>query len=163
MKISKARMVELTKRSGNTYYFDENTIEFWNSILETRWSDDNQMFIESVDNFDRTKRMYMVKMIALDGNIITFSTPDKDPEHFPDITTAYIFRAAIRTLIPDDFENIQHCDYHIDPVTHKQTYKLINTNNETYMLDISSITTEQLQDKHEGSLRQILMLHPELM
>lgn len=55
---------ELKERAS--YYFTNNNDSYWGSKIESP-PDEHNMFIESIDNFQKTQRIYLVKFI----NIIT--------------------------------------------------------------------------------------------
>ena len=42
------------------YFFDSDTMEFWNTTIETELFD-NLCFVTSEDNFDRSKILYSVR------------------------------------------------------------------------------------------------------
>ena len=48
------------KSLSQDYYFSKDTIRFWNSVVLTS-PDQYGLFIEAVDNWNRTKRIFSVK------------------------------------------------------------------------------------------------------
>ena len=51
-------VIRLNKKAG-FYFFDKDTIKFWNSNVESKLI--NNLFVTSEDNFDRTKKLYTVR------------------------------------------------------------------------------------------------------
>lgn len=50
-------------------WFDDDTMEFWNSKILTDLIDD-EYFITSEDNFDRTKILYSIRRYDWDSHIV---------------------------------------------------------------------------------------------
>lgn len=129
--------LERIKQLAPPNYFDEGTVEFWGSkILDT--DNEHQLFIESIDDFYRTKKLYMVKCISLAGDMITIEpkTITDDAMHFPSEQTARDFREKISRIIPETHKDIQYAEYTADDGVFQLTNKtgqviLLNTNNMT--------------------------------
>ena len=51
-------VIRLNKGAG-FYFFDKDTMRFWNSKVESKLI--SNMFVTSEDNFDRTKKLYTVR------------------------------------------------------------------------------------------------------
>ena len=51
-------VIRLNKRAG-FHFFDKDTMEFWNSNVESELI--NNLFVTSEDNFDHTKKLYTVR------------------------------------------------------------------------------------------------------
>lgn len=49
------------------HFFDDDTMEFWNSKIEFGMTDNN-LFITSEDNFDRTRTLYTVQEYDWEGH-----------------------------------------------------------------------------------------------
>ena len=67
-KMTIGKMKRIIKNKGVSHFFDEDTTEFWNSRIESTLTK-NGLFMESVDDFYRTKRLYVVNCFSLDGHI----------------------------------------------------------------------------------------------
>lgn len=59
MKNRTKEMIEDSKKYDK-YFFDEDTMNFWNSTIETDLTD-NDLFITSEDNFNRTEKLYSIR------------------------------------------------------------------------------------------------------
>lgn len=67
-KMTIGKMKRIIKNKGVSHFFDEDATEFWNSRIESTLTK-NGLFLESVDDFYRTKRLYVVNCFSLDGHI----------------------------------------------------------------------------------------------
>ena len=61
-------LINRCKEDGN-HFFDERTMEFWNSRVESELFGD--YFITSEDNFDRTRKMYSVRKFNRDYTCVS--------------------------------------------------------------------------------------------
>ena len=130
MQLTKQELIKLTER---IHYFDQETMEFWGSEILSE-PNEKQLFIEAIDDFYATKKLYMVKCVSLSGEIITVEPRSAEPEHFPTKEAASEFRDKITRLIP--FNDISHCDLTYDA----GVFKLTNAaNNETIYLDVNKM------------------------
>ena len=85
-------MVSLCSRRGS-HYFTPETIRFWGGKVHdsaNKWG----LFIESFDNFDRTRKLFAVKFIGPDGYITSVEPAEqgKTYEHFATYEDAKAFR-----------------------------------------------------------------------
>lgn len=60
-------------KTAEKHFFDKETIDFWGSKIETELIN-NEFFITSEDNFDRTEKLYSIRRYNWDThNIETVS------------------------------------------------------------------------------------------
>lgn len=90
-----------SKRAGN-HYFDDDIIEFWGSKVHdaaNKWG----LFIESIDDYSRTKKLFMVKFMSNDGYITTVEPAEqaKTYEHFSTYDEAKKFRHKLNIALND--------------------------------------------------------------
>lgn len=62
------RAIQDSKRYGN-YFFDPDTIRFWNSRVEAGMFPNNT-FVTSEDNFDRSKILYTARKYDWDNHSV---------------------------------------------------------------------------------------------
>lgn len=122
MKLSKAEMKRINEQHGYDY-FDKDNASFFGSYIHSS-CDEHQLFIESIDDFYKEERLYMVKAMGLDGNIITVEPENIEDTsmHFPTLEMAEKFREDFGRLMGDDFKDIQHCGFTYD----KGVFKFVN-------------------------------------
>ncbi|MBP3931286.1 MAG: hypothetical protein J6D47_17195 [Peptostreptococcaceae bacterium] len=84
----KYTITEMKKLNSSVgyHYFDKETMKFFNSKIEGTYN--NGLFIDSIDNFDGTKRIYKVKIFTENYNVCNL-------EDFPTLNCA---REYIKTL-----------------------------------------------------------------
>ena len=58
-KLKMKDVIEDCKAAEN-HFFDKETIDFWGSKIETELIN-NEFFITSEDNFDRTEKLYSIR------------------------------------------------------------------------------------------------------
>lgn len=82
-KMTIGKMKRIIKNKGVSHFFDEDATEFWNSRIESTLTK-NGLFLESIDDFYRTKRLYTVNCFSLDGHVhvLTFYNDDVSYETF---------------------------------------------------------------------------------
>ena len=82
-KMTIGKMKRRIKNKGVSHFFDEDATEFWNSRIESMLTK-NGLFLESIDDFYRTKRLYTVNCFSLDGHVhvLTFYNDDVSYETF---------------------------------------------------------------------------------
>lgn len=135
MKMNKAEMKRINEQHGYDYFSKENALFFGSSIHSP--CDEHQLFIESIDDYYKEERLYMVKVMGLDGSIITIE-PDNIEDtsmHFPTLEMAERFREDFGRLMGDDFRDIQHCDFTYD----KGIFKFVNKEGEEKTISANEI------------------------
>lgn len=65
MTIAEAKQNYRIATEGEGHFFDPETMQFWNSRVETQVYK-NLCFVTSEDNFDRTKKLYTVRQFSPD-------------------------------------------------------------------------------------------------
>ena len=84
------------------FFWEKSTIKFWGShthAAANRWG----LFIESHDNFDRTAKLYTVRVFLPGGNIETIEPAAiaETYEHFNSIYAAKAFREKLTRAFDD--------------------------------------------------------------
>ena len=84
-------MKAINKEKGY-HYFDRDSIKFWGSKVHTA-PNKYRLFIESHDNFDRTKKLYTVRFFNVCGSISTIEDAKtaETYEHFESLEKAKTF------------------------------------------------------------------------
>lgn len=96
---SLAEMKAICEQNGS-YYFESDTVKFWGSKVHdpaNRWG----LFVESTDNFSRTKKLYYVKFFAPSGEVETIEPAEigKTYKHFPTLAAARRFRDKLTAAL----------------------------------------------------------------
>lgn len=104
LKISAAEMKARCRQYGS-HYLDPDTISFWGSkTIDTPniWG----LFVESYDNFDRTKKLYAVKFFAPNARVTAIEPAEigETYEHFPTLATARRFRDRLTRALTEATE-----------------------------------------------------------
>lgn len=133
--MTKSEMIELTKRHGNNY-FNKETVEFWNSKIE-KTADDNGIFVESVDDFDRENRLYLVKAISMQGEIQTIE-PDGTMYSFNSSEEAKSFAKELSDMLGKGFGLSKEIK---ENLKNKGEYTFVNAKDEGLTINTSEIGT----------------------
>ena len=83
-------------RQHGSFYLDPDTVRFWGGkIYDTpnKWG----LFVESYDNFDRSRKLYAVKFFSPTASVLAIEPTEigKTYEHFPDLASARGFRKKL--------------------------------------------------------------------
>jgi hypothetical protein len=133
--MTEREMKDLTKRHGNSY-FDKKTVEFWNSKIE-KTADNNGIFVESVDDFDRENRLYLVKAISMQGEIQTIE-PDGTMYTFKSPEEAKSFAKELSDMLGKGFGLPKEVKENLKT---KGEYTFVNAKNEELTINTSEIGT----------------------
>ncbi len=133
--MTKREMIELTQRHGNSY-FDKKTVEFWNSKIE-KTADNNGIFVESVDDFDRENRLYLVKAITMQGEIQTIE-PDGTMYSFKSSEEAKSFAKELSDMLEKGFGLAKEIK---ENLKNKGEYTFVNAKDEELTISTSEIVT----------------------
>ena len=92
-------------RQYGSHYFDPETVSFWGAKIHdtpNRWG----LFVESYDNFDRTKKLYAVKFFAPNAQVTVIEPAEigKTYEHFPTLAAARKFRDKLTRALTEATE-----------------------------------------------------------
>lgn len=131
--MTEREMKDLTKRHGNSY-FDKKTVEFWNSKIE-KTADDNGIFVESVDDFDRENRLYLVKAITMQGEIQTIE-PDGTMYSFNSSEEAKSFAKELSDMLGKGFGLSKKIK---ENLKNKGEYTFVNAKDEELTINTSEI------------------------
>ena len=91
-------MKNITKAKGNLY-FTPDTVKFWNSKIHTTPNKYN-LFVESYDSFDRTYKLYAVRVFLPTYGTVETVEPEniaKTYEHFETLADAKAFMQRLIT------------------------------------------------------------------
>ena len=108
------------------HYFDEDSIRFWGSKIESAPNSEN-IFIESIDSFDRKHRIYKVAVVTSDRDIESLMEID-DETFWDSLHTAQKYRKDITAKIRDIKQRSQQSVTEI---------RLISCENNTAELSVS--------------------------
>lgn len=131
--MTEREMKALTQRHGNSY-FDKKTVEFWNSKIE-KTADDNGIFVESVDDFDRENRLYLVKAITMQGEIQTIE-PDGTMYSFNSPEQAKSFAKELSDMLGKGFGLPKEVKENLKS---KGEYTFVNAKDEELTINTSEI------------------------
>lgn len=131
--MTEREMKNLTQRHGNSY-FDKETVEFWNSKIE-KTADDNGIFVESVDDFDRENRLYLVKAITMQGEIQTIE-PDGTMYTFKSSEEAKSFAKELSDMLGKGFGLAKEIK---ENLKNKGEYTFVNAKDEELTINTSEI------------------------
>ena len=70
-------MKRILRKTGS-HYFDSDTIDFWGSQIESRLNK-NGLFMESIDDFYRERRLYKVCCFASEGHVYQIDFTPEEP------------------------------------------------------------------------------------
>ncbi len=133
--MTEREMKDLTKRHGNSY-FNKETVEFWNSKIE-KTADNNGIFVESVDDFDRENRLYLVKAITMQGEIQTIE-PDGTMYTFKSPEEAKSFAKELSDILGKGFGLPKEIK---ENLKNKGEYTFVNAKDEGLTINTSEIVT----------------------
>ena len=133
--MTEREMKDLTQRHGNSY-FDKKTVEFWNSKIE-KTADNNGIFVESVDDFDRENRLYLVKAITMQGEIQTIE-PDGTMYTFKSPEEAKFFAKELSDMLGKGFGLSKEIK---ENLKNKGEYTFVNAKDEGLTINTSEIGT----------------------
>lgn len=90
--LTRADMVNICEKSGS-HYLDKDSIKFFGAKIHD-YPNKYRLFIESINNFDSTKRLYMVRFFDYNGQVETIEPSDiaATYEHFSTLKEARAFR-----------------------------------------------------------------------
>lgn len=107
-------------------YFDKDSIRLWGSKIESAPNSEN-IFIESIDSFDRKHRIYKVAVVTADRDIESLMEID-DETFWDSLHTAQKYRKDITAKIRDIKQRSQQSVTEI---------RLISCENNTVELSVS--------------------------
>ena len=118
-KYTITEMKELNKSKGY-HFFDKNTMKVWGSVIHGTYV--NGLFIDSIDNFDRTKRVYKVRIFTENYNVC-------DLEDFTSLEMAKDYVKTLNKALKNNLGNREK------ETLENVTYVRCNKNNENEYLE----------------------------
>lgn len=100
-----SEMKAINKEKGY-YFFDKDSMKFWGSKIHTA-PNKYRFFIESHDNFDRTKKLYTVRFFNVCGSIeiVEDAKTAETYEHFESLEKARTFLKKLTKAL----DNSRNC------------------------------------------------------
>lgn len=133
MEMTVKQMKALTEKRGS-HYFSPETIRHWGSRIVSP-ANEHQFFVEECDDFYKTKKLFAVKCIAIDGRITTVKAAGNDADSMLSEQSALKFRDDICNIITDEFTDVKECS-----ITKQEgVYLIRNTVGGTARLDLNKM------------------------
>ena len=127
-KMTIGKMKRIIKNKGVSHFFDEDATEFWNSRIESTLTK-NGLFLESIDDFYRTKRLYTVNCFSLDGHVhvLTFYNDDVSYETFDNKEDAQRFMNLLSIQLSNlgQIKSVKHLTKGYEFTDYKERVKQI--------------------------------------
>jgi len=118
-KYTITEMRNLNQAKGH-HFFSKSTMKVWSGIIHSTYV--NGLFIDSVDNYDRTKRVYMVRIFTTDHDVCTL-------EQFPSLNMAKDYVKTLNKALKNNLGNREK------ETLNNVTYVRCNKNNENEYLE----------------------------